>query len=354
MAHENEMLVEKIRSGYCVAENMQMLYENNLPLIKKFIRPYAAYEPMEDILQESYFGLWEAVRHYESSENVQFITYAKFWIIRSVQKYIEKCGSTVRIPSHQRQKIAHCRRAIEQIGQELGREPTNGEIAVLMGISVEEVQGIKGYMRGVGSLDTPLAEDKSLTLAEVLQDGFDLESEAINKIYAEYSKTELWKIVERYTGERENRIIKDIFIHCKSMAVIAGEQGISLDRVRQIKEKGLWELRVGKARRELLEKFEIAEAGLYRGGLANYREQYFTSIVERTAIRRMEAEERYKQHLKDTEEMHRKRVFWNTSKNMSTREERKNGCDTNWNSFSNRGDYVFDRIRSEEHIGNQR
>lgn len=323
MVHENETLVERIRSGHCVAENMQALHENNLPLIKKFIRPYAVFEPMEDILQESYFGLWEAAQHYESSENVQFITYAKFWIIRSVRKYIEKCGSTVRIPSHQRQKMTHCRKAIERIEQERGREPTNGEIADLMGISAEEVQEIKGYMQGVGSLDTPLAEDKNLTFAEMLQDGFDLESEAVNRIYAEYSKAELWKIVERYTEERENRIIKDIFVHCKSMAVIAGEQGISLDRVRQIKEKGLWKLRVGKARRELLKKFDIAEAGLYRGGLTNYREQYFTSVVEHTAIRRMEAEERYKQHLKDIEEMHRKRVFRNISKNMSMREERE-------------------------------
>ena len=139
MVHENETLVERIQSGYCVAENMRALHENNLPLIKKFIKPYAAYEPMEDILQESYFGLWEAAQRYETSENVQFITYAKFWILRSVRNYIEKCGSMMRIPGHKRQKMTCCRRVIERFEQEQGREPANGEIAVLMGISQEEV-----------------------------------------------------------------------------------------------------------------------------------------------------------------------------------------------------------------------
>ena len=43
---------------------MQLLYESNLPLIKKFLKPFAAYEPMEDLLQEAYFGLWEEVQHY--------------------------------------------------------------------------------------------------------------------------------------------------------------------------------------------------------------------------------------------------------------------------------------------------
>ena len=54
----NEELVERIRNGYHVTENMQVLYENNLPLIKKFIKPYAYYEPEEDLLQEAYFCIF--------------------------------------------------------------------------------------------------------------------------------------------------------------------------------------------------------------------------------------------------------------------------------------------------------
>lgn len=302
----NEQIVSEIRNGISTTDNMQLLYESNLPLIKKFIKPYTAYECEADLLQESYFGLREAVQHYETSKNVQFMTYAEYWIRQSVQRYLEKCGSTVRIPSHTRQKMTRLRRATSQLRQEQNREPTVEEIADHVGASVEQVQEIQGYMQGVASLDTPLTEDSSLTLADTLQAEISVENETIDKMYAEHSKNELWGIVERFTSIRENEVIKEYFINRKTMSQIARESGISLDRIRQIKEKGLRRLRIGKAKRELLEKFDIAEARLYRGGLNNYQEHNFTSIVEHLAIKQLDAEERYKQHLAEIEEIHQR------------------------------------------------
>ena len=309
----NEQIVSEIRNGYSATDYMQSLYENNLPLIKKFIKPYTAYECEADLLQESYFGLWEAVRHYETSKNVRFITYARYWIVQSVQRYLENCGSTVRIPTHTRAKMLRIRKATSQLRQEQGREPTAADIAALLGVSVEEVQEIQGYSQSVLSLDTPIAEDNSLTLADTLQADLRLENDTIEN-YSEYSKNELWGIVERYTATKENDIIKEIFLHNKTMSAVAREQGITIDRVRQIKEKGLRKLRIGKAKRELLEKFDIAEAGLFRGSLNNYKEHNYTSIVEHLAEKRLEAEERYRKHLAEIEEMHRKRLEGNSHK----------------------------------------
>ena len=118
--------------------------------------------------------------------------------------------------------------------------------------------------------------------------------------------------MERYTATRENEISREIFLHGKTMAAVSRKQGLSFDRIRQIKESGLRRLRMGKARRELLEKFDIAEAGLYRGGLTSYKEHNFTSIVEHLAEKRLEAETRYKRHLREIEEMHRKRLERNS------------------------------------------
>ena len=282
----NEALVERIRNGYSVTDNMQLLYENNLPLIKRYIKPYTAYEPMEDCLQEAYFGLWEAVKRYETSENVLFMTYAGYWIKQSVQRYIEQCGTVVKIPSHTRQKIARYKKTVERLSQEQGRTPTDAEVAANMGVSVAAVQEIKGYMQGVASLDSPLSVDDELTLGDSVQADFSLEDETIDKMYEEYSKSELWGIVEHYTGERENHIIKEYFIHNKSMPEIAKEQSITVGRVREIKEAGLRRLRIGKAKRELLEKFDIVEAGEYRNSISKFNEHGFTSTVEYIAIRR--------------------------------------------------------------------
>lgn len=278
-----------------------------MPLIKKFIKPYTAYECEADLLQESYFGLWKAVQHYETSKNVQFMTFAQYWIKQSVQRYIEKCGSTVRIPSHTRQKITRIRKATSQLRQEQGREPTTDETAALLGVSVEEVQEIQGYMQGTASLDVFISDDNSLTLADTLQAEFSLENDTVDKIYSEHSKNELWGIVERYTAAKENEIIKEIFLHNKTMAAVAREQGVTIDRIRQIKEKGLRRLQMGKARRELLEKFDIVESRLYRGGMENYKE-HGTSIVEYLAIQKLEAVERYERHLAEIEERRKERI----------------------------------------------
>ena len=273
----NEELVKRIRGGSLVSDNMQLLYEKNLPLIKQCIKLYAAYEPIEDLLQESYFGLYEAVQHYETSENVLFMTYAPYWIRQAVIRYIEKCGSTVKIPGNARQKIAKYKKAVEK------------------------------YMQSVVSLDTPLTGNEDMAITDALQADFSVEDETIDKIYAEHSKNELWGIVKHYTSDRENQIIREYFINNKPMAQIAREQELSSGRIRQIKEKGLRRLRMGKARRELSEKFDIVEAGAYRGGLNSYREHDFTSIVEYMAIKRQDAQEEYERHLREVEEMHRAR-----------------------------------------------
>ena len=178
----NEQIVSEIRNGYSVTDYMQLLYESNLPLIKKFIKLYAAYEPMEDLLQESYFGLWEAVQHYETSANVRFMTYAEYWIRQSVQRYLEKCGSTVRF---------HCLSALCLIPalnpvwlscNVLFSALYDLEIADKMRVPVGLLQELKIQMQGVASLDTPLADDNSLTLSDTIQADFSLEDETIDKI----------------------------------------------------------------------------------------------------------------------------------------------------------------------------
>src|SRR5699024_12573876 len=96
----NEELVEQIRSGRKVSENMETLYKNNLPLIRQFIRPFIYFEPEQDLLQQAYIGLWTATTHYENSENVKFMTYAKFLILQYIRRYFENSCSLIRIPSH--------------------------------------------------------------------------------------------------------------------------------------------------------------------------------------------------------------------------------------------------------------
>lgn len=293
----NEQLVEEIRNGSSVTENMQLLYESNLPLIKRYIMKYSAYEDIEDLLQEAYFGLWEATKHYEASENVLFMSYASYWIKQAAQRYIEKCGSTIRIPSHKKQTIIRYKKTVQALEHELSRTPTDKEIADTMRLPVEVIAEIKLHLQVVSSLDTPLAEDDNLSLCDALQSDYSLENDVIDKIYEEQAKSELWGIVKRFTTDRENEIIKEYYKKNKSMPEIAKEQGTTFQNVRTIKEKGLRKLRYGRAKRAILEKLEVAEASIYRTGKSNFDMHNFTSKVEYIAMRRAEIEQGYKRQL---------------------------------------------------------
>lgn len=287
----NEQRVEAIRNGVSVTENMKCLYLENLPLIKKFIKPYTSYETEEDLLQEAYFGLCEAVRHYETSENVLFMTYAAYWMRQQAQRYVEDCGSVVRLPANIRQKINRYKKSVQEYQQIHSRIPTDQEIAEFMRVPLGEIQQARRYAADIQSLDAPIQGSEGSCLSDALQSDLDLENSVIDKIYEEYKRNEIWGIVERYTDNQQHGIIKQHFQEGKTIAEIARESGQSFQKVRTQKDKGLRKLRTGRAYREICEKLEVLEAGAYRAGINQFKSHGCTSIVEHLAIRKIEMKE---------------------------------------------------------------
>lgn len=291
----NEQIVEEIRNGISVTDNMEHLYMNNLPLIRKFIKPYTSYEPEEDLMNEAYFGLLEAIKHYETSENALFMTYARYWIRQKVQRYIQNCGSVMRISSNYIQKISRYKKSVQEYQQLYGRSPTNKDMADFLGTTIEEIHRLRLYAADIQSIDAPLQDSDDLCLSDTIKSDFNLENAAIDKIYEEYQKKELWGIVERYASNWQQDIIKQHFYEGKTIAEIARESGRGSQAVWAQKEEGLRKLRTGRASKEIREKLEVLEAGAYRTGVNQFRRHDYTSIVEYMAIRKMEMEERYKQ-----------------------------------------------------------
>ena len=289
----NEQLVEQIRNGNHVTENMQRLYENNLPLLRKFIKPYIHLESEEDLLQEAFFGLYEAVQHYESSENVLFMTYAYYWIRQSVVKYVENCGSIIRRPSGFKQKMNRYNKSVQEFMQEYGKTPTDWEMAEVLGISLQEIGKIKIAMQEVVSLETPVSEDGELILADCIEDKYSLEDHVNDRILNEHIKCGLWSIVERYTDIRQYQVIRGYYKYGMTLRQIAEQLGISIEQARQSKEAGLRQLRQYKVVKNLQEKCEVIEASAYRSGFSGFKE-HGDSIVEHIALRRTELEQRYK------------------------------------------------------------
>lgn len=292
----NEELVARIRAGQNIKGNMQQLYNQNLPLIRQFIKPFIYYEPEPDLLQQAYCGLWEAVQRYESSENVLFMTYAKFWILQDIRRYLEDNGSLIRIPSHRRQQIVKYKQFMRDFARERGRAPTSEEIADFLGVSEKEVGNIQMYSKSIESLDRPLtSDDEDFTVGDTVADGSDLEQNVLDKLHDEAVSRELWDIVQRYTDDMQGQVIREYYREGKTLSQIATEHGISLERVRQHRATGLRKLRRHKALNEIKQKCEVVEASLFRTSFASFKHR--GSSVESVVMRLEELEEEYRQKI---------------------------------------------------------
>ena len=284
----NEQLVEQIKKGYCVNKNMEQLYNQNLPLIKKVCKPFSAYEPLEDLLQESFLSLYKAVEMYDLESDIAFITYAKYWVKCYLHKYMDKCKDLC-VPRYMLEMQQKYKRAMNALQNRLYRQPTTEEIAEEMKISISKVEAIRITLLGSVSINEPLQEDEELTLADTIKGDLNVEESIVDKICKEQQKSELWGFVEQYTSNVENDILREYFIKNKSMAAIARDYNMSFHNVRTIKQNGLRKLKTGKAKRNLQKRFEVLEPKLYRSSVKRFKHD-MESTVDRIACKRLELE----------------------------------------------------------------
>lgn len=292
----NEELVKQIKSGESVNENMEQLYLNNRPLIRQHIKKYLAFDTEEDLMQEAYICLVKAVEKYDADMDIQFMTYCGKCIDTGIKRYLEDTGALIRIPSYLKSKIYRYKKCINQFEMENGRIPTENEIAAITSLSIDEIEIVKQYLYNISSLDSPISDNDSLTLSECVKDDFNLEDAVVDKLIDEAKKNEIWGIVEALTDTRESDVIHNYFLHNKTMPQIANEMGISHQRVREIKEKGLRKLKRPKAKRILQEKYAIHDYKNYHNGVGRFKET-FTSKVEHIVIVRDEIEREYRERV---------------------------------------------------------
>ena len=287
MSKTNEELVLEIRDGVSVTDNMQALYLQNLPLLKQFVKPYEIFESRDDLLQESYFGLSEAIRHYDRSAGVQFMTYAKYWVVQHIQRHIQKTAA-IPIPAYLSEKIVRYKKTVQQYLQTYGTEPTDSELAGLLGISLEKLRKIQSYVyrTDILNLDAPLQDEDSLTVGDSIAADYDLESNVIDSIYESFTAGILDEAVSGL-DEMQRLIVRKIFFEGQSIADVARESGIQYQTVRKLKHEALRKLSRNKRLRQQL---ETVDANAYRSGLRSFKRHNETSITEFVAIRHVEIE----------------------------------------------------------------
>ena len=218
------------------------------------------------------------------------MTFAQFWVRSQIQRYIEDCTSLIRLPSHLREQIGRYKKTAQRLQQELGRDPTDEEIAEYMRISLDRVRKLQLCMYDVASLDAPLptgsSDDNDYTLADTIQGDCNVEDDVVSELYAEYQKNELWAILARFADESQLDLLRR-YASGQSLAQIARETGESYQSVRRRFDNILRRLKIGKPGRELRERLETIGSRLYSNSLKRFKERGY-SAIEDIAIELME------------------------------------------------------------------
>ena len=167
---EEIQLARRIRKGDKAARDHMI--SANLRLVVKIAMDYKDFGlPLLDLISEGNIGLIKAVERFDPRKGGKLSTYAAWWIKQSIKRALANQSKTIRLPVHLVDKISKLRKTAMKLTEELGREPTDEEIAIELQIPTAKVAHLKSVSVRPASLDAPIGQDgDSSTFGEIVSD----------------------------------------------------------------------------------------------------------------------------------------------------------------------------------------
>jgi RNA polymerase primary sigma factor len=145
-AEEERELAYRIEEGDTEARDHMV--RANLRLVVNIARGYVRSGlGMQDLIEEGNLGLLRAVEGFDPSLNIRFSTYASYWIRQSIKRGVINTGKTVRLPAYMVELMTKWHRAAAALQEELGRAPTEEEVACRLHLSKKKLAIIKKSLR---------------------------------------------------------------------------------------------------------------------------------------------------------------------------------------------------------------
>ena len=250
-------LAGKISKGDIEAR--ERMISSNLRLVVTIAQGYTNLGvPLPDLISEGNIGLTKAVGRFDPAKGAKFSTYAAWWIKQSIKRALANQSKVIRLPVHLIDKIAKIRRIALQMRDDLGREPTDEELAEEIGLASGKIARLRSIGVRPASLDAPIGDDDTTVFGETVGDE---NAQTPFQVLCDKSLHGEMDGLLDLLNEREKVIISQRFGFDdgkpKTLEDVGRNLGVTRERIRQLQGIAL-----EKLRKALIKRGDLSDPAL--------------------------------------------------------------------------------------------